>query len=319
MSTTPSIDADCRSLVALGVWQKASSYNWALMPQTSEVPVIAAVDAKSEGPVVGRLLLFPGFDCYRDFAILKQAPDMGFALTALDVRHWELIGLKDGGFELHSFRPGYLPQPVSAEGRAFLAPLLHECLGLLMRIEEEPELPTRYVAEGALFARTEGLDGKWHDGPLAPPKEPPRVRPDKIALDRPSCVAAARLPFVNAVAWEVDLFAVPACHTDEPHPRILYLLAAVDARSGQRMLWDRISVSGRSEEGLQPIWESLAQRLLAAMLKRGCIPGSVNIRSARMARFLRPLGLQIPFRLVQHSKLPALDRALQQALQTKTF
>ena len=69
---------------------------------------------------------------------------------------------------------------------------------------------------------------------------------------------------------------------------------------------------------LKPMWESLAQRLLVAILKRGRIPGAVNVRSGRMARFLRPLGLQIPFRLVQHAKLLALDTALANAFKTKT-
>ena len=155
------------------------------------------------------------------------------------------------------------------------------------------------------------------------PKEPPLPREERIALGNKECAIVARLPFDENESWEVDFFGVPACRTEDPQPRIMYLFAAVDAQTGERRVWDRMSVpknGGTPEDagGLKPMWESLAQRLLVAILRRGRIPGAVNVRSGRMARFLRPLGLQIPFRLVQHGKLPALDAALAAAFKTKT-
>ena len=138
MSTPVSpIDKDARAIVALGVWKKASVYNWVLSPQTSEEPIVVHVESKNDGPVAGRIFFFPGFAAYRDFALLLQAPDAGIALSPLDVTHWELIGFTDGRYEMHSFRTGYAPHLADADELTFLAPLVHECLGLLMRFEED--------------------------------------------------------------------------------------------------------------------------------------------------------------------------------------
>lgn len=319
MNTSESIDADAKAIVALDAWKRAGTYNWVLVPQTCDEPIIVSVEAKQEGPVVGRLLFFPGFAAYRDFALLMQAPDMGLAISRIDVTHWALVGLKGGGYELQTFRAGYAPRLANEPERALLAPLIHECLGLMFRFEENPELPAKYASEQAMFARQEGLDGKWRDGSYPTPKDPPMPREERIALGRRECTAAAHLPFAEGEEWQVDFFGVPAFRTEEPEPRIMYLFAAVDARTGARCAWDRMSVSTKSNEGLKPLWESLAQRLLQAILKHGRIPGAVSVRSGRMARFLRPLGLQIPFRIVMHSKLPALDMTVKGALQSKTI
>ena len=314
-----SLEEDARAIVALDVWKKASKYNWALVPQTSEQPVVVHIEEKKDGPVAGRLFFLPGFAAYRDFALLAHTPDAGLALSLIDVTHWELVGLNDGGYELHSFRTGYVPHLAAEEERIFLAPLVHECRGLLMRFEEDPELPVKYSDKQALFARIEGLDGKWRDGPVPTPKDPPLSHGERITLGKKECDEAVRLPFAEGESWEVDFYGVPACRTEEPHPRIMYLFAAVDAQTGERCLWSRMSVSKTGSGGLKPLWESLAQRLLLAVIKRGRIPGAVNVRSGRMARFLRPLGLQIPFRLVQHAKLPMLDNVIKNAIQSKTI
>lgn len=313
-----SLDSDAKAIVGLNVWKKVAAYNWVLVPQTCDEPVVVHVDQHADAKVSGRLMFFAGFAAYRDFVLLRQAPDLGLALSPIDITHWELVGLADGGYELHSFKTGYLPRLADDEERRFLAPLVHECLGLMFRFEETPDLPMCYAGENALFARKEGLDGKWRDGPQPAPKEPPVQRNERISLDLKMCASAAAMPFVNEESWDVDFYSVAACRTEEPHPRIMYLFAAVDSTSGERRVWDRMSVAHGAPQGLKPLWEGLAQRLLAAIVKHGRIPGSVNVRSGRMARFLRPLGLQIPFRLVQHGKLPALDDALRHALETKT-
>ena len=313
------IDHDADAIVALDAWKKAGTYNWVLVPQTSEEPIIVHSEPKKDARIAGRLMFFPGFAAYRDFALLVQAPDAGFALSPIDVTHFELVGLVDGRHEFISFRAGYVPRPPNEQERAFLAPLVHECLGLLMRFEEYPGLPVKYAKEQSMFARKEGLDGKWSDGPVAMPKDSPLPREERIALGKKECDMAVKLPFAEGESWEVDFYGVPACRTEEPDPRIMYLLAAVDVKTGERKLWDRMSVSKTGDGGLKQLWESLAQRLLLAILRHGRIPGAVNVRSGRMARFLRPLGLQIPFRLVQHVKLAVLDEVIKAAIQSKTI
>ncbi len=318
--THPQLDSDALAIVRLNAWKKAAAYNWIVESQTCAEPVIVHVEFRDDDPSFGRMMLFPGFAAYRDYALLRNSPDAGLAISPLDILHWELAGKSDGSAELQSFSPGYAPHPVVAdEERALLAPIVRECRGVMMRIEEDSELPARFAGENALFARREGLDGKWRDAPYPGPKELPLLREERIVLNRSECDAAGRLPFIPDEAWEVDFLCVPVCRTDEPRARLMYLLAGVDARTGERKVWDRMSVSPTAENGLQELWESLAGRLLKAMLKAGRIPGAVNVRSARMARFLRPLGLQIPFRLVQHGKLPALTAALDRAAKDRTL
>ena len=318
--STSQLDSDALAIVQLNAWKKVAAYNWIIESQTCADPVIAHVEVGAEAPVAGRLMLFPGFAAYRDYALLKQAPDAGLAISPLDVLHWELIGLKSGAAELQSFVPGYAPHLVVAEDeRALLSPILRECRGVMMRVEENSDLPASFAKENSLFARREGLDGKWRDAPYPVPKEPPILREERIALGRNECMAATHLPFIPDDVWEVDFVCAPMCRTDEPRPRLMYLLAGIDVRTRIRRVWDRISVSPTSENGLKEIWESLAGRLLKAMLKAGRVPGAVSVRSSRMVRFLRPLGLQIPFRLVQHSKLLALDAVLAQAAKDRTF
>ena len=59
------------------------------------------------------------------------------------------------------------------------------------------------------------------------------------------------------------------------------------------------------------------ERSTNAFLRKRRVPGEIHVRSSRMARFLRPLGIQLPFKLVQHAKLPSLEDVLGLAIQTR--
>lgn len=308
-----------RAIAALNPWERASRHNWALVPQTTAEPFIVTFVAEKPGPVPvsGRLMLFPGFATFRDFLISRQVPDFGVGMSPLDFRHYEAVGLRDGGVELFCYEPGFVPLPPSSEERKLLAPLLFECYGLLLRLEEKPDLPLAYVEQKAMFARKEVVDGVWVDGPFRLPQEEVVQQMERVELERKDCVAAKALPMYPRDVWEVDFVMVPSYRTPGPNPRFLYLLAAVNAESGERMLWERMSVDGKPD-GLLRLWEGHAQRLLDACGRNGRVPGEIHVRSARMARFLRPLGLQLPFKLVQHAKLPSLESVLGLAIQTRS-
>ena len=141
---------------------------------------------------------------------------------------------------------------------------------------------------------------------------------ERVSLDTAKCRLAAKLPVVADEKWEVDFVMVPAYHTREPKPRFLYVLAAVDAATGVRVVWLKMSVGG-TDEALKALWEGHAARLLEAMLRLGRAPGEIHVRSGRVARFLRPLGMHVPFKLVHHAKLGALDAALNHAAKTNSF
>ena len=310
------------AIAELNVWDKVSAHNWALVPQMSEEPYIVTVGPEKDrdkGPVVGRLLLLPGLENFRNFAITRRVPEFGVWMSPLEFRHWEVIAVKKGPAEIFGYVPGYVPQPPTAADQAFLAPLLYESLGVLMRVEEDPKLPLKYFEkEHALFARKEVVEGLWQDGPLRMPPDEEVKFVERVQLDNAKCQLAAKLPVVAEEKWEVDFVLVPAYHTREARPRFLYVFAAVDAATAQRVVWLKISVGG-TDAALKALWEGHAARLMEAMLRLGRAPGEIHVRSGRMARFLRPLGLHVPFKLVHHAKLGALDAALNHAAKTNTF
>ena len=301
-----------RAIAALDVWDKAAIHNWALVSQLADEPYLATVNAAKEGPLKGRLLLFPGFKPFREYMLVRQVPDFGVATTPMDFPHFEAVGLADGKAELFSYSPGMVPMPPTPAENELLGPLLYASYGLMMRIEEDPDMLVRYSSENAMFSLREGLDGRWRDAPLKIPPDPNPIWQENVSLDKKKCDAAARLPFAREEKWEADFVLAPMFRTNEPRPRFLYLLAAVNADSKQRVVWMKMSV-GSGADALKTMWEGHAQRFLDSMLDLGRIPGEIHIRSTRFARFLRPLGLQLPFKLVQHSKLPSLDAVLDAA------
>ena len=313
------IDEVARAIVSLNVWKKASKYNWALVSELFDKPLIAAVNPSPSGPISARLLLFNGFMAHRDFLLFRQSPDLSFAMSPMDFDHYEVIGLKDGSAEVFDYRPGFLPVHPDGETSATLAPVLYECYGLLLRIDENPDLPTIYVKEQAMFSRKEGLDGKWCDEPLIPPNLATVSWTERVGLDRAKCSQAARFDMEPDETWEVDFMQMPMYRTNDLQARMMHLLAAVDARTGERRVWQKLAVDpsiprNGTLDALKPLWESLASHLLDGVLRRGKVPGSLSVRSQRMMRFLRPLSLQLPFRMVLHRQLPQVAVAVNRAI-----
>jgi hypothetical protein len=313
------IDDIAKAISALNAWEKASKYNWALVSEMFDNPLIACVSIQQNGPMAARLMLFNGFAAHRDFAIFTQNQDVSFALSPLDFDHYEVIGLKDGGAEVFDYRPGYAPVHPDEETRALLAPVLYECYGLMLRLEDDPEIPAMYKAENAMFSRREGLDGKWRDAPLRPPDMNTVTWTERVGLDRMKCAQAARFNMAQGEVWEADFIQIPIFRTEDPQPRIMYLFAAVDAKTGEKRVWDKLVVDPKiprngSMDALKQLWESLASRMLEGVLKRAMVPAEIHVRTQRVMRFMRPLGLQIPFKLVLHQQLPRLTTAVNNSI-----
>ena len=309
-----------KAIAALNLWEKASAHNWALVPQTSELPylVTAGPENKKGSPVLGRLHLFPGFVPFRDFMLSRKIKDFGVGMSPMDFDHFEMVSAKGGVTELFVYEPGFVPRALTDAEREFLAPLLYECYGLMMRLEENPDLPLAYLKENAIFARKEISENVWIDGPLKLPDERQNPYTEQVSLSKAKCAAAAKLPTASAEKWELDFVMVPAYQTREKRSRFLYILAAVDSATGERRVWEKMSVDGKPG-GLKRMWEAHAQRVLDRILVEGRIPGALHVRSPRMARFLRPLGMQLPFKLVQFAKLPALEATLELAIRSNTI
>jgi len=313
------IDDIAKAISALNAWKKAAKYNWALVSEMFDNPLIACVNIQQNGPMAARLMLFNGFAAHRDFAIFTQNQDVSFALSPIDFDHYEVIGLKDGGAEVYDYRPGYAPVHPDEETRALLAPVLYECYGLMLRLEDDPEIPAMYKGENAMFSRREGLDGKWRDAPLKPPDMNTVTWTERVGLDRVKCAQAARFDMAQGEVWEADFIQMPIFRTEDPCPRIMYLFAAVDAKTGERRVWDKLVVDPKiprngTLDALKQLWESLASRMLEGVLRRGMVPAEIHVRTQRVMRFMRPLGLQIPFKLVLHQQLPRLTTTVNNSI-----
>ena len=115
---------------------------------------------------------------------------------------------------------------------------------------------------------------------------------------------AKDLPFAAADAFEVDFGLVQGVATKDPRPRSVYALVAVDAKTGERLIEVRTSVA--TDGGLRSLWESMPPRLLNEFIRLGRVPGEIKVRSMRVFRMLRPLCMELPFKLSLHEKLDRL-------------
>lgn len=291
----------------LSVWDRLENdLNWGLVPQMSENPFVCVL-TKDKNPLLkGRLLCFPEFEIFRDYVMCRRFADYGIFMSLLDFNHYGVTFPLDEKVPPQAFvyEQGYRPTEITDENAGIFKALLYQSYGLLLRQEEDEKLLGSFSGDNALFARKEISETNWMDGPL---KMPEKMKPyeEKITLKKDECEKASKLPLMPDEAWEVDFAMFPNFQTQDEKPRFLYVLAAVNAVTKEVMTSVKISVDGKPG-GLPRIWEMHASRILAAINKHGRVPGEIRVQSPRMMRFLRPLGMHLPFKIIQHSSLPAL-------------
>ena len=288
----------------LNVWKAAAANNWALLPSDGSQWFVNVQEADMRG-VKARMMFFAGWRPFHCFLITRQNHDFWVALSPADIPHVEVLFPESGPVQIVRYDEGYVQEPLGEDQRGIFARMLYACFGFVMRVEGDPQLPMKFVSERALFALKEDPDGRWSDCALPLPEKPPQFV-EQVSLRKELLARAADLPFDASFALEMDFGRVFHAQTQEPRPRALYLCAAVDAKSGSRFLWRKMVVSGKPD-GLLALWQSLAQTLLEHIVAAGRVPGEIRVRSMRMVRFLRPLGMHLPFKLVVNSKLALLD------------
>ena len=175
----------------------------------------------------------------------------------------------------------------------------------MMRIESDRKLPLKYAAEKSVFARVEDHKGNWTDEPLSIPDPRPHV--ETISFPKDDIKKAKDLPFAREESLEADFRIAPGLMTKEPRPRYAFVLAGVDGSNGERVFWDRVSMN--PEEGLRGLWESMPRRVLSHIVARGRVPGELKVVSGRVFRLMRPLCMDLPFKLSLHDSLPRLESA----------
>ena len=296
-----------RRIDAQGLWERALPVNWAVKPRGTAFPYFCTL-LKGESPEVRlRLLLLEGWQTFHDYVRCRVDHDFGFYVSPSEFAHFELVVTGSGEAKVFRHDPGYVPLPLGdAPRRELCAKILWEAYGVMLRLENEPKLPLRYAGEKAMFARVETADGVWEDAALPIPEPRPHV--ESIRLPKKLMDRAKDLPIAEQERLEVDLALHLGLMTKEPRPRSAYLLAAVLADTGERVVWEHASAD--PETGLRGLWEGMPMHLLERLVQRGSIPGEIVVRSGRVFRLLRPLITDIPFKLSLRNRLPALDKNL---------
>ena len=300
----PPAEEIARRMDGLGLWEALSRYNWAVKPKGTAFPYFCSVLMQNAPPVKVRFLMLEGWQTFHDYVRTRADNNFGFYSTPMEFPHFEAVVAQNGSVGLFRHDPGYIPAPIP-EGQAGLcASIMWEAFGVMMRIEADSTLPMKFSGERALFARVERSEGKWEDAPLEIPDPAPHV--EKIMFRKDSLAKAKDLPFAAGESVEVEFRMLLRSMTNEPRPRSVYALVMVDGASGE--CFSRSTTSVERDGGLRMMWESVPQKVLDGLIARGRMPGEVKVTSGRVFRLLRPLCIDIPFRLSLHDSLPNVEK-----------
>ena len=285
---------------ALDLWDVLAPYKFAVKPRGTAFPYFCSVaKGDKDSPVKARLLMLEGWQTLHDFVRTRIDHDFGFYSSPLEFPRFELVVTTAGRALAFRYDAGFMPQPVPEDRRDLVAKILWEAFGVFLRVESDRALPLRFADGRALFARVEGADGTWTDEPLEIPDPPPHK--ETVSLSKDLVKAAQDLPFVADDALELDFGLLPKVMTDEPRPRTVYELVAADAKTGEQAFACRVSLSG--DASLRALWEEMPSQALREIVRRGKVPGEIRVRSGRVFRLLRPLCMELPFKLSLHDRL----------------
>lgn len=288
---------------ALGLWDALLPHSFAVRPRGTVLPYFCIVLKGENRPVKVRFLMLEGWQTFHDFVNLRADRNFGFYSTPIELPHLEMVVTVEGHIELFRHDTGFLPLIADEAQRAFAAKILWEAFGVMLRIEADRSLPLSFAAEKSVFARIEGADGIWRDEPLEVPAMRPHV--EKITLPKSALAAAKDLPFEPGEALELDFRILPNVMTKEPRPRCVYRLLAIDAKTGEAAIDSSTSIM--PEGGIRGMWQTMPVQVLRGLTARGHVPGEIRLLSGRVFRLLRPLCIELPFKLSLHDALPLLQ------------
>ena len=290
---------------ALHVWGALLPFNWVVKPAGTVFPYFCSVVKEGDGPVSVRFLMLEGWQTMHDYVHTRMDVNFGFYSSPTELPHLEMIVLESGEIALFRHDPGFFPIKAPDAQRELAAKILWESYGIMLRIESDPQLPMKFAGEKAIFARVEGFDGQWRDEPLVIPDPQPHV--EKISFEKADIKRAKDLPFESGAALAIDFRLLPGVKTAAPEarPRSVYQLVAVESGGNAPALDVKVTVP--QDGGLRRMWESMPSQLLKALIARGRIPGEIKVLTGRVFRFLRPLCIELPFKLSLHDSLPELN------------
>ena len=283
---------------ALELWNLLEPYNFAVKPKGTVFPYFCTILKGDGKPVKVRFLMLEGWQTLHDYVRARFDRNFGIYSTPVEMPHLELVVLTNGETKVFRHDTGYMPVEAVGAQRELAARILWEAYGVMMRVEADAKLPMRFSADKAIFARVETADGQWEDRPLEIPDPPPYT--EKISFPKGDIKKAQDLPFAKEDVLELDFGLLQNVMTKEARPRCVYELKAVDQKTRTVLIASRVSM--HPEAGLRGLWESMPAQVLKELIRLGRIPGEIKTRSGRVFRFLRPLCLDLPFKLSLHDK-----------------
>ena len=289
---------------ALHVWGALLPFNWAVKPVGTVFPYFCSVIKGETNGVRVRFLMLEGWQTMHDYVRTRVDVNFGFYSSPTELPHLEMIVLESGNIALFRHDPGLFPIKAPDAQRELAAKILWESYGIMLRVEADPQLPMKFADEKAVFARVEDSKGQWHDEPLVIPDPPPHV--EKISFEKADVKRAQDLPFETGAALAIDFRLLPGVTSPSPtaRPRSVYQLIAIEPGGKTPVIDMKATVP--QDGGLKRMWETMPSQLLKALIERGRIPGEIKVQSGRVFRFLRPLCMELPFKLSLHDSLPEL-------------
>lgn len=268
-----------------------------------------------------------GWDAWRELQALQAREPSDHDTTLLEIPHLQVVftsrafvsaaeknllgalGRRYRGRHdwtvFRSFQPGYLPWLLAAAEAKPLLAVLHQTLGVALRVEGEPDLLQREPGKVLVRVPPTQAAEAWHEVWRAMPVAPHSImsRP----LDQAALAALQREP-QSGVCLEADLALTGSCMQPEPGARAqtLYALALVEADSGYVYHAELM----QALDGLAVMQAHVPEKVLQIWRKHNSYPREVRVRSDRMMNLLRPLAEKLPFRLVRCAELPKLEAFL---------
>lgn len=296
---TESAEVIAKKIVALDLWEAFAPYNVAIKPTGTVLPYFCAVVLEKNSPVKARLMMLEGWQTLHDFVRTRIDRNFGFYSVPIEFPHFELIALGNGEIHLVRHDTGYMPQPLTAAQNELVARILWEVYGVMLRLEADPQLPMRFIENQGIFSRVEVKKGVWEDQSLKIPDPPPHV--EKVSFEKADLKRAKDIPFVKDDVLHVDFAMMHDRMTMEKRPRTIYRFVAFDPKTKETPIDLTASVS--PEGGLRGLWEEMPRQLLKRLVERGRIPGEIKVMSGRVFRMIRPLCMELPFKLSLHDHL----------------
>ena len=299
-----------KRIEALSLWEAAGRYNWLVKPKGTVLPYFFTLENTKDDKVRHRIHFLEGWNVFHSAVMARANRDFGYYTAIGEYPQFQVAYLDDSQILFRRCDAGYMPRELTGEEETLLGKLMWESYGIMLQLEDTPDLPCKYAPENAMFGRIESPEeGDWHDEGVPIPQPPPYT--ERVSLRKDAIEKAKAMGIDAQLKVEVDYRLMPGWSTAEARPRAMYLLAAVDASSGRPLVVARTSVS--KDVGLKQLWEKMPALLFGEFVKSGRFPCEIIVNSQRMFRFLRIFCEAVPVKLSIHDQCPVLDAFMKRA------